>query len=298
MSALRQPSLLFPPTADGVLVPRDDRACALLGITMYTASRRSVLLAQRAAHASASVVGLRVLPARRDEVVIEEWSDLTDSWHETLGDVDSVAMYQRRDPRAGVTMLACRGGVPVALIKCRHGGAGLAAEQQALARLEGRSVAGLSFPVPLGHGVSAEGVTWAAQEFVFRRPHRPVLSLDQGQLDALSAAIAEACAGLDGEQPGDDMELAHRDLTPWNLRRDHRGKVWLIDWEDVGWAPRGADAGYLALAASALRRGRGRPVMEPRVADFWRARVRDRVVAGHDAPINARMLRLLDEIQE
>jgi hypothetical protein len=182
----------------------------------------------------------------------------------------------------------------VALVKCRRESSGIDAEQRALAGLQGRTVAGLHVPAPLGQGVSSGGVAWAAQEFVFRRPHRPVLALDQARLDALSGVIAEACAGLGGIPPGDDLELAHRDLTPWNLRRDHLGRIWLIDWEDVGWAPLGADAGYLALTSAALRRGDRAVTLEPRVADFWRARIRARVAAGHDSPINAKMLRLLD----
>lgn len=33
----------------------------------------------------------------------------------------------------------------------------------------------------------------------------------------------------------------HGDFVPWNLREDSLGQLWLLDWEDAGWGPPGAD---------------------------------------------------------
>ena len=80
------------------------------------------------------------------------------------------------------------------------------------------------------------------------------IRLDPSQLEALGRAIREITTDLGREgSPPEGMAAAHGDVAPWNLRRDHRGQIWLIDWEDVGFAPHGADAGYLSLTAAALR---------------------------------------------
>lgn len=40
----------------------------------------------------------------------------------------------------------------------------------------------------------------------------------------------------------------HGDFVPWNLREDSRGNLWLLDWEDAGWAPPFADLLRYAVA--------------------------------------------------
>ncbi len=46
---------------------------------------------------------------------------------------------------------------------------------------------------------------------------------------------------------------AHGDLTPWNLREGRDGELWLVDWEDAGWAPIGVDALWFRLVETSLR---------------------------------------------
>jgi aminoglycoside phosphotransferase (APT) family kinase protein len=51
----------------------------------------------------------------------------------------------------------------------------------------------------------------------------------------------------------------HGDYVPWNLREDDRGQLWLLDWEDAGWGPPGADlvrylVAYHSLAWSSAER--------------------------------------------
>jgi hypothetical protein len=294
---LRQPSLLFPPADSGVLLPCHDKECAALGITMYTASRPAVLLAQRATFHIARVFGLRALWPRPAELVIDEWEELTRSWGRTLGPVRSIAMYQRKDPRAGMTMLVNRPDLPPVLIKCRRqGDRGIALEQGMLAAMQDKDVPGIAVPRPVGAGVTHGGLSWAAQEFVFSRPHRPVFALEPAQCDALGSAIKEIVADLGLQRPArEGMAAAHGDLAPWNLRRDHRGQVWLMDWEDVGFAPYGADAGYLSLTAAALRGTKPEPLSSP-VATFWTEAIERRISNGHSHPINHAILDLLREM--
>lgn len=290
----RQASLIFPPADIGVVGPRHDREGFLLGLTMFTASRRRIVWAQRAAFATARLFGPNVLPARRTELVMEEWEELLDATGGLLDRISSVATYVRRDPRAGRTMLARREDGWCVLLKTRRSSAGLEREQAMLESLQSGALRDISVPRPLGLGV-AGGLTWSAQEFVFRRPHRPVFHLSDGQLAALDRAIADAAARLG--LPGDDPALApaHRDLTPWNLRQDHEGRTWLLDWEDVGLAPRGADRAYLDLTAAAVR-GSTPASMPASVARYWTGVLEARIADGHVQRINSVLLERLREL--
>ena len=293
---LRQPSVLFPRAESGVLLPRHDRECAALGITMYTASRPTVLIAQQAAFRIARSLGVLALRPKPAELVIDEWDDLTQSWSDTLGAFRSIAMYQRRDPRAGMTLLASRTDLPPVLIKCRLGHDGIATEQAMLAAMQHKDVPGIATPRPLGMGITRGGLSWAAQQFVFTKPHRPVFALDPSQLEALGRTIREITTDLGREgSPPEGMAAAHGDVAPWNLRRDHRGQIWLIDWEDVAFAPHGADAGYLSLTAAALRGTKPEP-LPTSVVTFWTDEIERRIACGHLHPLNEAILGLLREM--
>jgi hypothetical protein len=64
----------------------------------------------------------------------------------------------------------------------------------------------------------------------------------------------------------------HGDFTPWNLREDRAGRLWLLDWENAAWAPRGADLMRYAVSL--------RSVQLASVAELVEAVVRD--VPGTD----------------
>lgn len=46
----------------------------------------------------------------------------------------------------------------------------------------------------------------------------------------------------------------HGDLTPTNLRTDHRNRLWLIDWEHAAWGPPAADLLYFASAIRSMKK--------------------------------------------
>lgn len=44
----------------------------------------------------------------------------------------------------------------------------------------------------------------------------------------------------------------HGDMTPWNLRVDRRGRLWLTDWEAATWGPPAADVVRFAVSARSI----------------------------------------------
>jgi thiamine kinase-like enzyme len=83
----------------------------------------------------------------------------------------------------------------------------------------------------------------------------------------------------------------HGDLTAWNLRRAG-GDLWLVDWEDAGFGPPGADDAYFR-ATRALVRNTDPGTASGEVVEFWRARVAARSSTDADAATNRALLDLL-----
>lgn len=242
-----------------MLLPLDNRAAAAAGVTMYTVSKPAVQAAQRLAFALVARLGARALPGRltRWQPGLSEdvWAELVRQWRHACGPVEGIAIYQRRQAaRDGLTAVLTRARTPVGVVKVRAELSTLAREQDALALVGAARPQTFAVPAPLGVG-EVDGIAWSAQSCVFTRPHRPVMDLPDGLTDELAAALA----GLDADLPAGWLP-GHRDLSPWNLRRDHRGQVWLFDWEDCGPTPRDGDQAYFwgtaqFIAHRALPRG-------------------------------------------
>jgi hypothetical protein len=240
----------FPFQGRGVLLPRHDKQTAALGICMYTACKPWVVSLQTAAHHLVRRAGTWFLPGSTVRFAlpgtVEERTHLVDQWERLLGRIDAVALYRRRQlNRTGLTMVAVRDGAPLAVLKLRDEGSGLAREQEALAAVAAANVTTFRAPRPLGRG-SAGRWHWSAQESVFSAPHRPTLSAPPELFDEVRDALSTLVPC------DDDLEPAHRDLTPWNLRRDTHGTVWLFDWEDCGPSPRGGDRTYFSVSSRAV----------------------------------------------
>jgi hypothetical protein len=60
----------------------------------------------------------------------------------------------------------------------------------------------------------------------------------------------------------------HGDFVPWNLREDRSGLLWLLDWEDVGWAPPNADLLRYAVAFLSIYLSNGAQIAEVVRKDF------------------------------
>ena len=75
-----------------------------------------------------------------------------------------------------MTLLASQPDLPPVLIKCRLGHDGIATEQAMLAAMQHEGVPGIATPRPLGMGTTRGGLSWAAQQFMFTKPHGPYSS--------------------------------------------------------------------------------------------------------------------------
>lgn len=291
----------FPRHPRGVLLPSHDRRAAALALCLYTAGRPYVVRMQHAAYWAVRLCGSRVLPTRHGYATlpggVDDRRELARQWEAALGPIDNVGVFMRKQAhRFGATMIATRRGRPVAIIKVRQRGPGLLTEQRALECLSAASTTTFQAPKPLGHGTVGDW-EWAAQQAVFTRPHAPVMvapdELFVELREVLSKVPAAASAGTDGRSAP-----AHGDLTPWNLRRDHRGTVWLFDFEESGPAPIGYDEVVFSISSRALG-GRGpRPGLPQPALDHFRQVVSEwvRRSARHDA-LNRALLDALDEAE-
>lgn len=284
----------FPFRGHGVLLPAHDRQAAALGICMYTACKPWVVSLQTAAHHVVRRTGTWFLPARTVPFALpvtpEEATDLVDQWERLLGRIDAVALYRRRQAsRTGLTMVAVGRGAPLAVIKLRDEGSGLAREQEALAAVAAAEVSTFRAPRPLGHG-AAGAWHWSAQESVFTAPHRPALTAPRELFEEVRAALTSM------ETCDDGSEISHRDLTPWNLRRDSDGQVWLFDWEDCGPSPHDGDRTYFSISSRAVGGPRVPPDLPPEAVRYYRTIIEER--RRHRTPgvtLPDRLLSALDE---
>ncbi|MDQ6642431.1 MAG: hypothetical protein M3Y66_08055 [Actinomycetota bacterium] len=262
-------------------MPVKDRRAAASGVTLYTTSKAPVVALQKIAYWGVRLAGARLVPGSTfdaslpcDQIV---WERLWAAWAECLGPIDGVAMYQRRQQaRSGLTLALTRGGRAQAIVKLRHQDAGLHVEQDALACLSGAEPRHFRVPRALGSGLVDE-LMWSAQSCVFSRPHSPVLDPPDALFDEVSNLLRPVVE-CRAETRSTAWAPAHLDLTPWNLRRDHRGQVWLFDWEDVGAAPRGTDQTYFAATLQTVRPGPMPPGLSPAAIRHCRQLVASRVV--------------------
>ena len=286
----------FPPSSVGVSLPRDSRGAAAAGITMYTASKPTALAIQWLAWLWVRTAGPRLLPGPRETIDRGYYLDvLAATGLRLLPDV-TVACYRRRDAvRSGDTFIA-HDGVSSVLVKVRDDAAALAAEQQMLEKVLSASPRTFSVPPPLGHGLLADGRGWSAQKMIFSAPHRPCLRVTADVLADLGRVLDGAVAPAPTTHP--TWLPAHGDLTPWNVRLDLRGRLWIFDWEDAGLAPPGTDAAYFAAALGLIRPRRPMPRVRPEVADYLSQRIQERLEAGHPREGNQLMLDRLNNRSE
>ena len=270
----------FPPGRRGVLLPLSNRRAAALGVCLLTVSKPRPLILQHLAFWAVRLLGARTLPGSSTlwspPTTVDEWSSLDSAWRGVVGHFDAISAYRRRQvERGGVTALLTRGSHPVAVVKLRTEARTLEREQRALEAVRETAPKSFRSPSPLGSG-AVGGLYWSAQSAVFTRPHRPSYDASDRLFDDVGRVLASAAPDEDGEC------LAHNDVTPWNLRLDHRGQLWLFDWEDWGAAPTAADRTYYAAARTALT-GQAMPALLPESAlSHW-----EKVLVARNAQTDA-----------
>lgn len=292
----------FPPGRGELLVPMGPRVASRAAIALYAACRPRARVAQRAAWEAVRLAGARALPgpavAWDPPLPLELWRGLEARWRRDLGAWDAVAILGRAQPeRAGVALLLLAGGTPLAFVKLRPEGAALAREEAALEAVAAYAPGSFAAPAPLAAGEVA-GWRWLATTAMPPRLHRPPVD---PPLDEILAEVETALAAL-ARPPGTPPEWGpmHGDFTPWNLREVPREGLWLLDWEEAGWGPPGADRVLYRATAAALNGGRPAEPAEPAdrgAAAFWRSARAGRSATTRDRRLEAAVDRALGAIE-
>jgi hypothetical protein len=286
----------FPPRWSHIYVPTSSRSASLAALALYGPCRAAGRLAHWAAWHAVLLGGATLIPGRSQRWVPpvgpDEWRALEGRWRTHVGPYDTIAVYEQpQATREGCALLPIRDGRAVAFIKLRTTGEdGLSREGRALTLVAGSSVDTFWTPEHIASG-SSETVDWLAMSPLPRGRHRPAR---QPPLPDLIADVQGALAGV--PRPRDvpaTWRPMHGDLTPWNLRVARDGRLLLIDWEDAGWGPPGADATYFWAAAAALW-GTAPPEVDREAAAFWRRRIAHSTRDGADSRLRQRLDRTLE----
>jgi len=262
----------FPPGWNNIRVPTHDKGATLAGIATYTPCVAKGIWGQRVAWGLVSLGGARLLPGRVgtwDPPFAEGgWEQLLKQLHEIVGDFDSHTVYERRRMRRGLMMLLLKGDTPVGFVKARElPGEGVAREERALTLVENASPQTFDAPRPLGSGQVA-GWRYLVTTAMPPRMHRMI----EGRPTAtMLSEIQEILSPL-ARPTGAPAHWApfHGDFTPWNLRHFGEGRPWLIDWEDSGYAPAGADETMYLSTAFAIGKTLGPiPLPASEAVTYW-----------------------------
>ena len=275
----------FPPGWSHLYLPTSSRRAAQAGLALYAPCTRRGAWAQRAAWVVAALLGPSLLPGRgiawEPPTGAETWRELMRRWRDALGPFDAVAVCMRTQStrQAAFSLLLVRDEVPTAFVKVRRDGDGkLTNEARALAAVSGFQPRTFDVPRPLLEGTEA-GWRFLAARALPARLHRPPTDPPLREIvGEIEAALADQ-----PRPPGTPAHWRpmHGDFAPWNLRQYERRLV-LVDWEEAGWGPPGADeALYHAVRAVVQGRGPGRGASDEVVA-FWQRRVEARAPHARD----------------
>lgn len=246
---------VYPPGRGNISVPVSSRQAALAGLALYPACRILPLAAHRLAWTWTAVLGGRWLPGPlrqwQPPMEADRWTALCTAWEKTLGPFDAQAVYQRpQATRTGLAALLLRAGRPVAFVKlCRAEDDAVTRELRALKALEQSKPTSFSAPRPLISNIDA-GWHWLAMTPLPVRFHSPVR---RPPLDSILHEVRAALVDIPRpESMPEHWQPMHGDFTPWNLRRV-AGSSMLIDWEEAGWGPPGADEVYYQVTWAVIR---------------------------------------------
>jgi hypothetical protein len=204
-------------------------------------------------------------------------------------------VYQRLQAHRGGTVLMLCAGARSLIVRVREDEASMQLERRVSEAANVLAPRTFRVPSLMGNG-SAGGWHWVAYEAMSQRPHKPARRASPRLIEdvtGLVESVLDAPAGTPAHWRG-----AHCDLTPWNLRRAN-SITWLIDWEDMRWAPPGTDQVHFAAVVAAMKSGRlpdlGLPEKFPEACRYWVDIIgRREFVNGAEKRVYGRVLRLLD----
>ncbi|MFD1936960.1 phosphotransferase [Nonomuraea mangrovi] len=282
----------YPPGRGNVWIPLTDARSAAAGLSLLTFSKPLPLAAQRLLHTATRLVGPWVLPGRRERWEAGSWAPVLERVQKTVGSFDGHAVYLRPQvSREGAAFLLLRSGRPVAFLKIRAAAAGLERESEVLRLLERGRGSGFRVPELLGHG-EEEGLTWLAMSPMEPVPCRPARNVPVAELAGRVTGLLASLRRPDGVAA--HWTPMHGDLTPWNLRLTTGPVPWLIDWEDAGYGPPGADEVYYLATRAAVFGGPVAPTGHAEAARYWHAVVTARRADDH--ALAGRLLAALDRL--
>lgn len=269
----------FPPRWRHIRVPVTSRAHARAAIALYAPCTTLGSTVQRATWTLASVIGPQALPGRssrwRPPMPSDSWSTLQDQWRRRVGAFDGIAVYQRpQQERRGFAVLLLRGSRTVAFSRVRlRADDAFAREHRVLEELGKAGIDDYWHPAPLGCD-GCDGWSALLTTALPPRLHRPVWDADIASLSSALRGPVAAAVPRPAGTPSTWVPM-HGDLTPWNIRAQEGRPLIVLDWEDAGWGPPGADAALYDAAVAALRRT-APPPASPEAVEFWRSRIRNR----------------------
>jgi hypothetical protein len=266
---------------------------------LYTAARPLPVVAQQLLWLAARATNGRTARGASthwpsplsDAAMAELWTRLA----EIAGrPADGMAVYERlqSERRGAPTFLFCAGPRSL-LVRVRETPDALNVEQRIGTVFAARPAAGFTVPALAGSG-ELDGWHWTAHEAISSRPHRPVRRVRATLFDQISDLVERAIPRPDAVPA--HWRGAHGDVTAWNLRSTGR-RTWLIDWEDAGYAPPGADFVYFEAIRAAVGRSRSRATGDEyaEARAYWREIISRRSVAPTERKLAARLRAALDE---
>ena len=181
----------------------------------------------------------------------ELWQSFESDWQRFTGAFNGLAVFERTQAsRGGFAALLLNNGVPAAFVKARKDNRGpLTSEFDALEAMGRVGSRSFQFPRAVAIGGREQWhylLTTAIDSGLHRVPSTP----------PLEHILEEIRFGLRSlprhEQTPEDWEPIHGDFTPWNLRQGAGKALFLVDWEEAGWGPPGADEVYYLAVSKAL----------------------------------------------
>jgi hypothetical protein len=282
-----------PPGMDNIWVPVWSRRAALTGLSLRASCRPAVIGAHHAVWGLVALAGPRALPGPampwQPPMPAPLWQVLEQQWSAALHGYDGMAIYERPQARrTGFGVLLLEHDRSVAFVKVIQGPDRGEATWQALRALIDDPLRDCQVPRPLARG-GHDGWSWMATTPIPWYPHRPAR---QPPIGRIAADVSERLSrAFPPAEVPDHWRPMHGDLAPWNLRRVGPRALWLLDWDDAGWGPPGADAAYYEATVSLVRGRRPEPgSASEETVRFWIDRVESRLRAGIDLTYNVALV--------
>jgi thymidylate kinase len=258
----------YPPGLGHVLIPAKPKAAALVGSTLYAATRTRGLLAHRVGRGMIRAVGTGWLPvASEAQVPFEEdhREALISFIRENGLNPDGSALYTRtQSERGGYSVLVLSDAKPIAFVRIGQPGE-LESECRALDLLDAFAPRTFRYPKLIAKSTLGS-LDLALHSVVLEGYHRPP------RHPPVHEILAEVQAALRSfpKQPNtpDHWVPMHGDFAPWNLRQNG-GHLSLIDWESVEWGPPLGDRVLYEAASLALSRRSPSRSFNTEAAGFW-----------------------------